>query len=432
MANEFIMPNWHPMFIHFPIALLVLGFVIEIITSGRPRAGFRTAGRWMLLLGAFLALPTVTSGIYAFRDVAAPGRLDVDQHWQQVVATNNWLPQQWDSISHHIWYNSAAVVLFLAAVGVWLGSSDKWRCTLRLPLLGVMLVGLALMSIGAWHGGELVYRYGAGVESRALAGEPAAGHGVTYYIPPLQLHLVLAGFAVAFVVAGIALMVRRWQLDSLTPAAPSSEGQPVAPAIVGLGVPAGAGERVELGSDLPQGQGLQNVAPHSEVYPGWFWLGAFGLAIATAAAGAWSVLGVFTKAAFQENLQEFLQSDHRRLALHVVLGVLIIVLSLILAGLVRFARRQRRAAGILAGVVLLLIAWQIWLGALMIFDSPVGPLVRCAAVASAGEAATKPQRAAPTSSPQPVPGSPTTPQQPAVAPQSPAAPGAVPHEEIGA
>jgi len=440
MANDFIVPNWHPLFIHFPIALLVLGFLIEIITFARPRGGFRAAGRWMLLLGAFLALPATTSGIYAFRDVAAPAQLDVDQHWHQVLATNSWSPGHWDAISDHIWYNSGAVVLFLAAVGVWLGSSDKWRCTLRLPLLAVVLVGLVLMSIGAWHGGELVYKFGTGVEPGAPAGGSTAGHGLTWYIPPLQLHLVLAGFAVALVVAAVALMVRRWQLDRRVPApaAPLTEGQPVAPGIMALDVPAGAGQPIGPASDLPQNRDQQPVAPPSEVYPGWFWLGAFGLAIVTAVAGAWAALGVFSKAAFREGLEELRQADHRRLALHVALGVLIIVLSLFLAALVRFARRWRRPAGILAGLVLLLIAWQIWVGVLITFDSPEGSLFRFAAVTQAGEPATMPPPAAPARTPvpqpspstEPVRGSPAASQQPAAAPP-PTAPGAAPHEEIG-
>jgi uncharacterized membrane protein len=466
MANEFIMPNWHPLFIHFPIALLILGFVIEIISVGRPRGGFRAAGRWMMLLGALLALPAVTAGIYAFRDVAAPGGLDVDEHWQQVLARSTWSPQQWDVISDHIWYNSVAVFLFLAAVVVWLGSSDKWRRSIYLPALIVTLVGVILMIIGASHGGELVYRYGTGVEVGAATVEPATSHTAEYYIPPLQLHLVLAGFVVAFVVAGLALMIRRWQLDSLAAAAPE-EGQPVAPAIVGLGEPTGGGEGAQPGSNLAQDVGHQDNTPPSEVYPGWFWLGAFGLALATAAAGAWSVLGVFTRTAFQENLADLRQADHRRLTLHVVLGISIIVLSLILACLVRFARRRRRPAGILAGLLLLLIAWQIWVGTLMTYDSHKGPLTRFASVAQQAEPAAQ-QPAGPPSSaapivherpaappakepsptaqaapaagplavpgPQSIPVPPTSPQRPgsAAPSQEPAQPGGVPHEEIGA
>ena len=474
MVNQFITPNWHPLFVHYPIALLILGVLIEIISFGWPRGGFRTAGRWMMLLGALLAIPAATAGIYAFRSVVKAGAMDIDARWQQVVQESKWSPAQWDSIGNHIWFNSFAVVLFVTAVIFWLAGSDKWRRSARWPLLITMLVGVGLMSVGAWYGGELVYRFGTGVG--AMVSPPAAEpptHNVEYFVSPLQLHTVLAGFVAAFVVAAFALMVRRWHLDAAAGVPVSAGRRLVAPAVSPTGEMVGQAERDELRSDRPHGQEEMAASP-PRVYPGWVWLGGFLLAICTAGAGAWSVVGVFTREAFQENWQDLQDPSHRRLALHVIFGVSIIVLSLILAGLVRFARRWRVLASIVGSVVLLLVAGQVWLGTLMTYDGQVGPLIGFAAGAQAAEprehegtvhqpAASAPAAllaqprqqsapapgqnapvpaptpgpapepgqqpapgAAPSPAPQPVPGPQSTPPQP------PAEPGTVPHEEIGA
>ncbi len=216
MSNQFITPNWHPLLLHYPIALLILGVLIEIFTSGCTRSGLRVAGRWMMLLGAMLAVPTITAGIYAFRGVVVPGNIDIDQQWHQVVQQSAWSQQHWTIMANHIRLNTFAVVLFLAAMVFGLAGSDAWRRSARLPLLLVMLVGVGLMGAGAWYGGELVYRLGTGVATAPTspAGETVR-HSIRYYIPPLQLHMVLAGFVGALVVVAFALTIRRWQLDAL-------------------------------------------------------------------------------------------------------------------------------------------------------------------------------------------------------------------------
>jgi uncharacterized membrane protein len=427
MVNQFITPNWHPMFLHYPIALLMLGVLIEIFTFAVPRGGLRAAGRWMMLLGSLLAIPTVVLGIYAFRSVVVPGDLEPGLRWQQVVQASPWSAEQWDFAKNHIWFNSFAVVLFVVATVFWLAGSDNWRRSARLPLLLVMLVGVGLMSVGGWYGGELVYRFGTGV---VAAPTPPAGetlkHDVAYYIPPLQLHLALAGFVGAIVIAAFGLMIRRWQLDSMSLVPLSREPYPVTPGVPSEGEPIGPAERAELRSDLPHGRGRPVVAP-AKVYPGWFWLTAFVLAIGTALAGAWSVLGVFTREALEHNWEELQEADHRRLAVHVIFGVSIIVLSLVLAGLVRFARRWKVLAGILGSLALLLIGGQIWLGTLMLYDAHSGPPLGFAEVSLPAAPPTQPQgepRPHLQPSPPPAAQQPPAPPPPEPAPQEPPPPSA--------
>jgi cytoskeletal protein RodZ len=58
------------------------------------------------------------------------------------------------------------------------------------------------------------------------------------------------------------------------------------------------------------------------------------------------------------------------------MGVSIVVLPLILSLVARFARGARMLLGIFALLLLLSVAAQIWLGALLMLDSPIGTITR--------------------------------------------------------
>src|SRR5512141_799892 len=96
MADEFIMPNWHVALIHYPIALLTLGVLVELLSFLWRRGGFRAAGRWMILLGALLAIPALTAGIYALRKEMVSGPVEIDQRWSELAAENHWPAEQWE------------------------------------------------------------------------------------------------------------------------------------------------------------------------------------------------------------------------------------------------------------------------------------------------------------------------------------------------
>src|SRR5262245_39480408 len=108
---EFINPNWHVVMLHYPIALVTLGVLIELFSSRRPDSTARRSGRWMLLFGGLLAVPAATAGIYAFRDVVARGAIDLSQTWSSVAAQSGWTDEQWHLMRNHILYNSIGTVL---------------------------------------------------------------------------------------------------------------------------------------------------------------------------------------------------------------------------------------------------------------------------------------------------------------------------------
>jgi hypothetical protein len=70
MQTELISPNLHVVLIHYPLGMLIAGTLIELFSFLWPRSTFRTAGRWMILIGALSTIPATFSGVYALRDVA--------------------------------------------------------------------------------------------------------------------------------------------------------------------------------------------------------------------------------------------------------------------------------------------------------------------------------------------------------------------------
>lgn len=141
-----IIPNWHPIFVHFTVALLTVaaGFLILAWFSKdkcRFSAKLHDAGLLNLWLGAALSAVTVALGFYAYNTVTH----DTPSHAAMT--------------EHRNWALLTFVFILVAAGVAW------WRARTRVSraLVGLMLVVAPLVGVTAWHGGELVYRYGLGV-----------------------------------------------------------------------------------------------------------------------------------------------------------------------------------------------------------------------------------------------------------------------------
>jgi hypothetical protein len=98
-----------------------------------------------------------------------------------------------------------------------------------------------------------------------------------------------------------------------------------------------------------------------------FWLLALLAGLATAAAGLWQV-HIWK----WPDLQSLLKTENRNLY-HAILGSSIIVLTLLLAIIARFARRAKFVLATFSLLLLIAIGLQIYMGILMTFDSAKGP-----------------------------------------------------------
>lgn len=144
-----IIPNWHPIFVHFTVALLSVSVCLFLICGFVKREPFRGQCRvvayWNLWIGAGITLVTVSTGFYAFNTVAHddPSHLAMTDHRNWALVT-------------------ASAFLALTAWSVWQYRAKK---SLNPVFLFSMAIALLLLLSTAWHGGELVFRHGLGVKS---------------------------------------------------------------------------------------------------------------------------------------------------------------------------------------------------------------------------------------------------------------------------
>ena len=139
----------HPMLVHFPVAFWTLGALCD----GLALLGYeQTWGyAWMLLaLGLAMAVPAMAAG---FLDLAALS------------------PEAERDGQRHMIFMGLAWTLYLLALMTRFEGSTLMSSPQALSVACSML-GLALMAVGGWYGGQLVYRHGAGGQRLPEEGHP--------------------------------------------------------------------------------------------------------------------------------------------------------------------------------------------------------------------------------------------------------------------
>lgn len=153
-----IIPNWHPIFVHFTVALISISALCYFIGFFTKRhflgKELLIVGRWCLWFGAVAAIATIIAGFVAYYSVAH----DTLSH-EAITIHRNW------AIATFI------VILMTAAWSTWMLIKRK---SASFVFVLFMVFAFSLVSVTAWHGAELVYRYGIGVMSLPQAEE--AGH----------------------------------------------------------------------------------------------------------------------------------------------------------------------------------------------------------------------------------------------------------------
>lgn len=145
-----IIPNWHPIFVHFTVALFSTSVILYLIGYSAQRcdslsADITIAARWCLWLASLAVIPTIIAGFYAYNTVNHDGI----SHAAMTVHRNWALP-------------TAASIIVVSLWSIWRFNRRK---SPSLVFIIVLIVVQGLLLSTAWHGGELVYRYGLGVMS---------------------------------------------------------------------------------------------------------------------------------------------------------------------------------------------------------------------------------------------------------------------------
>lgn len=389
MQNELVSPNLHVVLIHFPLAFLIFGTLVEFFSFLWPRSGFRAAGRWMILVGALSAIPATFSGIYALRAVA---HVDGDASWVDVKSTSAVLsdPVTWNMLRRHVLFQSIASGVAAFLVLVWLASSDRLRRSLHVILVLLMALTCSLLVYGAWFGGESVYRKGVGVGTTQPTSDAAeastmpvswttAPTRVELMFPPVELHIILAGIATAFAVVSIGLSFRRISATGELVDEPIVTADPIAGRAPARTVPTSVEMVRTFNPDI-------EVVQHPLIPAGRFWMLTFLLALLALLGG------LFVIARDADILESIRQTpkqtpqllwnqikpepgtkDYRHLA-HGISGSAIVAVPIILALLVRFAPREKLILSFFTLLLVCAVAAQIWLGVLLWLDTSQGSL----------------------------------------------------------
>ncbi len=142
----FTATHLHAMIIHFPIALLMAGFLSEIVSVVTKKEFFKSVAFYLLLLGALGAIAAYISGGYAGEGIEeGPLEGPIELHEEAALIT--------------LWLS---IITALFRVGVHFFKYEKPWTKWAGVLLFTVLVGSIART--GYLGGELVYSHGAGVQ----------------------------------------------------------------------------------------------------------------------------------------------------------------------------------------------------------------------------------------------------------------------------
>lgn len=162
-----IIPNWHPILVHFTIGLLGISVVLflmgTLIRKGPLHSQLATAARWNLWLGAALTVGTVLAGFYAFNTVS---------HSREA--------QHLAMLDHRKWaLSTATLFLTLAAWSLIanLRGNAAFSGFCHYIFIALTVVAGLMLAATGYKGGELVYRHGLGVMAVPAMEEEHHEHG---------------------------------------------------------------------------------------------------------------------------------------------------------------------------------------------------------------------------------------------------------------
>ncbi len=147
-----VIPNWHPIFVHFTVALLSVATLFFVLGKLLPstaswKAACFSAARCNLWLGAIITIGTVLAGWSAFNTVNHDGHSHLAM------------------LSHRNWALPTAGIFIV--LGLWSFLTRKKEPSMLLVLS--LLAAMVPLGMTAYKGGELVFRHGLGVMSMPKA-----------------------------------------------------------------------------------------------------------------------------------------------------------------------------------------------------------------------------------------------------------------------
>ena len=146
----------HPMIIPFPIALWIFSLVADVIYLWRGNPIWRD----------YVAFYTLLGGILGAAVAAVPGIID----WLSITDREVKKIADW-----HARLNVIALVIFVVDFYLRTSGGMRWvGGSYTIPVL-LSVIGVVLIIISGWLGGEMVYVHGAAVEPQRDTGAEETG-----------------------------------------------------------------------------------------------------------------------------------------------------------------------------------------------------------------------------------------------------------------
>lgn len=132
----------HPILTDFPIALWSVSLLGDVVGVWRGQVVYRQFAFWAITVGLIIAVPTIVAGLI---DYAA-------------------IPQGHPAIkgaTWHMWIMLSAATAYACSLFAHINrfSSSGFATAMGISLSAV---GLVLLMVGGWFGGEMVFRHGIG------------------------------------------------------------------------------------------------------------------------------------------------------------------------------------------------------------------------------------------------------------------------------
>lgn len=137
----------HPMIVHFPIALLIVGFLADAIGLIFKKDFFIKAGLYLLILGTLGVVAAYLSGNYAGAGITEAGAL------KQALETHE------EAATLTLWLMIGAALVRIAMVVL-----KKYVGVYRWVAFLIFFLGVLSIARTGFYGGELVYKHAAGVK----------------------------------------------------------------------------------------------------------------------------------------------------------------------------------------------------------------------------------------------------------------------------
>ncbi|MDF7799357.1 hypothetical protein P4C99_07770 [Pontiellaceae bacterium B1224] len=143
----FDLTHIHPMIVHFPIALLFVGFMSDLIGLVTKKEFFNNAGFYLLILGTLGVIAAFLSGEAAGDGVMEAGALGQALEMHEAAAELS------------LWLMVGTALVRIGAVLL-----KKYKGAVKAVALLLFLVGVLSIARTGYYGGELVFKHAAGVQ----------------------------------------------------------------------------------------------------------------------------------------------------------------------------------------------------------------------------------------------------------------------------